>query len=68
MTEREKDLLYAYLLNYYDYLEGELKDCRLRLFSARRIDELDLLEYMIAVIRLRVFAEFSKDIRTYLKL
>ena len=56
-----KRLLLEYLISRRSFLQADF-DQNLRLVQVRRSDEIDVLELLISLIRLRAFEEFSHDI------
>lgn len=67
MTEREKEKLLAYLLNELIRLESDMIDCQNRV-RWRKPDEVDCLECMLAINRLKTFKDFSKAVMMLLAL
>lgn len=56
-----KRLLLEYLISRRSHLQADF-DQNLRIVQVRRSDEIDVLELLISLIRLRTFEEFSHDI------
>lgn len=67
MTEREKEKLFAYLANELIRMENDVIDCQNQV-RWRRPDEVDCLECMLAVTRLKAFKEFSAAVTAILSL
>ena len=67
MKKTELDLLYQYFINEIAHLENDVVRLRQSL-RYRNIDTLDCIEYMLALERLTVFKEFTKNVRYILKL
>ncbi|MDE5564281.1 MAG: hypothetical protein K2I93_03925 [Oscillospiraceae bacterium] len=68
MRRAESDALYLYLIRRLDKLEGELTESQNHLRTERCPDELDCLEHIVALNRLRAFIEFSRDVAAILKM
>lgn len=64
---RRNDLLLEYFYNRSIYLENEVKQLRENL-RWRPIDAVDCLELVIALERLNMFREVSRDVRALLGL
>lgn len=58
---RVLDLLGEYLYNRRCHMEKELNELQNRLYN-RSVDSLDCLEYIIALERLRLLREITRDI------
>lgn len=67
MTQKEKELLTEYLYNMDMRLDSAISDCSYR-FVRRDLDELDLLEEILAHNTYKAFKQFSSDIVRILKL
>ena len=68
MRRAEADALYLYLIRRLDKLEGELTESQNHLRTERCPDELDCLEHIVALNRLRMFSEIARDLAEILKL
>lgn len=64
---KKEDLLMSYIYNRRIYLENEVKQLRENI-RWRPVDAVDCLELVIALERLNIFIEVSRDIREILKL
>ena len=67
MRKKERINIVEYLYHMEARLEEAVRDCAYR-YIRREIDEVELLEEMIAKIRLKAFQEFSNDILRILEL
>lgn len=68
MKRAEADAMYLYLIRRLDKLEGELIESHNHLRAERCPDELDCLEHIVALNRLRTFSETARDLAEILKL
>lgn len=67
MTQKEKELLTEYLYNMDMRLDSAISDCSYR-FVRRDLDELDLLEEILAHNTYKAFKQFAGDIIRILNL
>ena len=67
MRKQERINIVEYLYHMEQRLENAVTDCAYR-YIRRDIDEVELLEEMIAKTRLKAFQEFSSDILRILEL
>lgn len=61
MRKREIELLLNYYLHKTNHLRNDVTDLSDR-YNLRRTDEVDHLESIIAIVRLKAFEEFMGDI------
>ncbi|MDE6020973.1 MAG: hypothetical protein K2H01_08275 [Ruminococcus sp.] len=61
MRRREIELLLNYYLHKTQHLRNDVTDLSDR-YNLRRVDEVDHLESIIAIVRLKAFEEFMADI------
>lgn len=67
MTQAEKELLSEYFYNMDMRLDAAISDCSYR-FVRRDLDELDLLEEILAHNTYKAFCQFANDVTSLLKL
>ncbi len=68
MKQVEADALYLYLIRRLDKLEGELTESHNHLRTERCPDDVDCLEHIVALNRLRMFSETARDVAAIFKL
>lgn len=67
MNQKEQERLLEYLLNELIRLENDVVDCQNHV-RWRKPDEVDCLECLLAITRLKAFREFSAAVTAILSL
>ncbi len=67
MREKEKALIFSYILSQQKNLEDELQQLQSNI-RYRKIDVVDCVEMMCVIERMNAFCQFSRDIISLLNL